>query len=147
MNMCTISVSVLIYFIYLYDCDTRTGNIICPDYTLQFCPSLSLSTTSAHPASIHPTQSKWSRRQTPEINICFIRASLLLPAAVPRGWWMESSQDEAPCQFSTRWRELGKGRMRDEWAPKDSEGDVVQCQRGRSPDAAEYIKIHDWMSG
>lgn len=38
----------------------------------------------------------------------------------------ELTGEEAPCQFSTRWRELGKRRMRDEQGVRDSEGGDVQ---------------------
>lgn len=85
------------------------------------CPHLQLPFIR-HP-SIRLPHSKWGGRQAPEINICFIRASLPLAAATARRrWWMASSREKkAPCQFSTRWRVLAKRRMRDDGGVRGSE--------------------------
>ncbi len=45
----------------------------------------------------------------------------------------ELAGEEAPRQFSTRWRELGKAGMRDERGAMDSEGGVLYRVRAKGP--------------
>lgn len=57
----------------------------------------------------------------------------------------ELTGEEAACQFSTRWRELGKKGMRDDWGT--AKGVCCTNLADRGLDCGEFIKIPDRMWG